>query len=862
MKCKFKTNEFVKLGEQYIKWIQPYVQKSSNLLVALCAVLWTCNSLNSFASGTFYVDGANPACSDSGPGTESMPYCTILAAADEEGGPGTTILVKAGVYREKVSVPASGATNNPFIIKAIDSSVVVDGADDFSFSSDWTLFSGNVWLAADVTWSPKQVYVDGARLTLSSDLPGSLPLNTFRYISGQGVYVNIGGDNPGVHETFVGSRANGFRLSGDSWVTIDGFTVTRTEDSGIYAKNHSDNISIINNIVNFCNDKGIAVKQSANVLISGNVTHENNDHGISLTGGVSNSVVENNESFLNFRPGIRAANGLHVHRSPGNLSQNNLFHNNQDSGQQINGLESINNISIQNTSWNNGDHGFDHVGSSGTLHVGDVAWGNYKDGFSVEGSAINTQIFNSIAVENGLTTGRYNLWVDSNSTPGFVSDFNIFWNSTTEPPIKYTSTEYTTIVDYTLASGHDVNSIQSDPLFVDPMNGDFHLLAGSPAIDSADSSVPNWPNTDGEGNLRQDDPSTANTGAGLIDYADRGCLEAIPTGTPVATLSVTPSSGVVPLIITADASASFDPNGSLNSYLFDFGDGTALVGPQSSPIATHTYTTSGNFIASITVTDNDSLINISTAPVQANLPPTAVLSLTPLSGMEPLLVVADASSSFDPNGTVVSYLFDFGDGTIVGPQSSPTATHTYPAGDFSVIVTVTDDNRAIDTDSEFVQVTPDNAENLVGNPSFEVDTSGWSAYRGAPIQRVTGGVDGLYSLEITGSATTTSKFGINDSPNWVQATPAVGTRYRFSAWVRSDTSSGSAIIKVREYNNGVKLGSTNQSPSVVLTSSWQLVTVDHVSQGVGSTLDFQTVDDPVTPGEVFQVDNISIKIIP
>src|SRR5207247_6217513 len=63
----------------------------------------------------------------------------------------------------------------------------------------------------------------------------------------------------------------------------------------------------------------------------------------------------------------------------------------------------------------------------------------------------------------------------------------------------------------------------------------------------------------------------------------------------------------------------------------------------------------------------------------------------------PLAVTANASGSSDPDGTIASYKFDFGDGTIVGPQSGSTATHTYAAGTWTCSVVVTDNGGATGT---------------------------------------------------------------------------------------------------------------------------------------------------------------------
>jgi PKD repeat protein len=72
----------------------------------------------------------------------------------------------------------------------------------------------------------------------------------------------------------------------------------------------------------------------------------------------------------------------------------------------------------------------------------------------------------------------------------------------------------------------------------------------------------------------------------------------------------------------------------------------------------------------------------------SNKPPIAVLSVKPTSGIVPLEITVDGSNSIDPDGTIVKYEWDFGDGTkaywIAGK-------HTYTtAGTFNLILTVTD----------------------------------------------------------------------------------------------------------------------------------------------------------------------------
>ena len=81
-----------------------------------------------------------------------------------------------------------------------------------------------------------------------------------------------------------------------------------------------------------------------------------------------------------------------------------------------------------------------------------------------------------------------------------------------------------------------------------------------------------------------------------------------------------------------------------------------------------------------------------------NKPPVAAMVITPASGDAPLAITANASTSSDPDGTIDSYTWDFGDGaTATGVQ----AAHTYPnPGEYTVTLTVIRDGQTQD-----VQVT-------------------------------------------------------------------------------------------------------------------------------------------------------------
>jgi len=82
---------------------------------------------------------------------------------------------------------------------------------------------------------------------------------------------------------------------------------------------------------------------------------------------------------------------------------------------------------------------------------------------------------------------------------------------------------YTDVQDSFPGTGN----IDADPLFVDPVNGDFRLSPGSPCIDAADNTaVPVDIITDLDGNPRfVDDPDTPDSGNGDPPIVDMGAYE-------------------------------------------------------------------------------------------------------------------------------------------------------------------------------------------------------------------------------------------------------------------------------------------------------------------------------------------------
>jgi PKD repeat protein len=161
----------------------------------------------------------------------------------------------------------------------------------------------------------------------------------------------------------------------------------------------------------------------------------------------------------------------------------------------------------------------------------------------------------------------------------------------------------------------------------------------------------------------------------------------LPGEAPVAVIEANPQSGLVPLTVDFKGNKSSDADGKIIDYRWDFGDGASASG---SAKVSHTYKARGIFTATLSVIDEDFRSDSDTIEIQATTgDPWAVINVSSNQGMMPHTVVFDGSESTDADGEIVSYAWDFGDGS---GTTGVTATHTYETGgQFEAKLLVTDD---------------------------------------------------------------------------------------------------------------------------------------------------------------------------
>jgi PKD repeat protein len=96
---------------------------------------------------------------------------------------------------------------------------------------------------------------------------------------------------------------------------------------------------------------------------------------------------------------------------------------------------------------------------------------------------------------------------------------------------------------------------------------------------------------------------------------------------PTAALAATPSTGAAPLTVSFYGSGSADPDGTIASYSWNFGDG----GTSTAANPGHTYATAGTYLATLTVTDNNNTSASAAVTIIVNPASSTVLRSTAIN---------------------------------------------------------------------------------------------------------------------------------------------------------------------------------------------------------------------------------------
>ncbi|HET9188735.1 MAG TPA: fibronectin type III domain-containing protein, partial [Acidothermaceae bacterium] len=638
----------------------------------------------------------------------------------------------------------------------------------------------------------------------------------------------------------VTGGSHGFSLGAISYVTINGFTVTKTTSSGIYLSG-SSNVTISNNHVSYAGlpasgatAAGIQLSKVTDSLVSANIVDHNTVAGIYLTNGTTGVTVDSNVASWNAFGYVRNAPGIDV-RTAGNTITRNVSHDNEDSGLQFY-PGANNNLVAGNLSYHNkgftsvvltncnhpktgatagcitGDHGIDDLNVTGNRIIGNSVYDNVTAGINVEGTSGNFTIANNVSVDNAIncpngaggtescprTTG--NIRVDKDSTVGTTLHQDLVYlhllPGQKGTMMTWMTTGYATLAAFQSATGQEQAGIQADPLWVDPANGDMHLNPGSPAIDSADSGVDGALSSDIEGKQRVDDPATPNTGVGPRAYDDRGAYEYQPGA---ATTPGAPSATAAGITGGAQISWTTPDSGGSTIIGYNVYRGTAPGGEGTQPVAqlvtTNSYADSG-LAAGTTYYYTVTAVN-----GVGEGPPSAEVTATSAAASAPAAPVVSAVGQ--TQAALVSWTAPSDGGSPITNYNvyratTPGGEGAQPITTLSAATTSYQDSGLVAGTTYYYQVSAVNSigegarsaemsatatapANLVGNASFEAGLTGWNA-SGGTLSISTSAHSGSAAAAIAATASGATPL-LNDSPDWNKSTQA-NTTCVASAWVQ------------------------------------------------------------------------------
>ncbi|MEN8178746.1 MAG: PKD domain-containing protein [Pseudomonadota bacterium] len=149
-----------------------------------------------------------------------------------------------------------------------------------------------------------------------------------------------------------------------------------------------------------------------------------------------------------------------------------------------------------------------------------------------------------------------------------------------------------------------------------------------------------------------------------------------------------------------DGSSSNDANGSIVSYAWDFGDNTSATGANVS----HTYAAGGSYSVTLTVTDDAGASGSSTQTVSVTIATNPAPTASYTYQCENLVCTFNGSSSTD-DSKIVSYTWDFGDGSVPVTLKEPIHSYDFGTdGTYDVTLTVTDDGGATGSVTQTISV--------------------------------------------------------------------------------------------------------------------------------------------------------------
>ena len=238
---------------------------------------------------------------------------------------------------------------------------------------------------------------------------------------------------------------------------------------------------------------GIFAAFTDDVLVEGNVSYHNGEHGVYINNSSDRFTVRGNQLYDNANCGLHL-NGDASMGGDGILSdgliENNIIHDNGVGGGAAINMDGVTDTLVRNNLlYNNHATGIAIYQIDGAVCSQRNRFLHNTIQMSADGrwavlisdpTCVDNELYNNIFLSDHSYRGAIDL--PAASVSGFLSDYNVVVD-------RFTTDDGDTVISLGewQALGYDLHSFIATPadLFVNPAAADYHLKAGSPAIDAA-----------------------------------------------------------------------------------------------------------------------------------------------------------------------------------------------------------------------------------------------------------------------------------------------------------------------------------------------------------------------------------------
>jgi len=672
------------------------------ILLNLLIVLTFEKNASGAPNNEIYVNGSYSGSSD---GSADKPYKTIQKALDvaEDG---DIIYIFGGFYQEDLII-----NKRVRIVGSIDEvDTVIDSRFDKRYlievTADHVTIEGlTVSDSDDSTTSPI-----GALICLKSN-SNQIINNNIVNTSSYGIYIDSNSKNNLISRNYINNTNVGVYVSSSTTNDIANNEINKCSDYGIYLENSPENNRIYGNLLNFTKS-GITAKYSDSVNITSNTISNSSYSSISIYNCnnffIIGNSIKNSEST-----------GIYLKSSAGGMIKDNFLYKN------IRGIFlDANNNQIKNNTFssNSGTGIYTYYNTNSNIiylnrfinngvsakDLGDNQWyyleeGNYWDDYNDADKNLD-KIGDNPYTKNGVYDMfplGYFLKPPKKPSDPHPEDFEtgVGLRVTLDVLIEDPDSDELTVYFYNAENDALIDSATQNPLK--------HVQNGSRAkceFTLGFNRTYAW-------YVIADDGVLQNR-SDIFIFATR---KTPPDNEPPVVDSGGPYYGKINETITFDASGCYDPDGTIDFYRWNFGDGTSEI---LEKVTEHKYLSAMKYEVTLTVIDDDgsAVSEVTYAYISqdtSNSPPTANIDVKE-HGYVGEKIQFTGSGSSDPDGDQLDYSWSFGDGQT---STDENPIHVYnKKGEYVVKLTVTDDSGLSNYSSVAISI----EDSTEGIPGFEV----------------------------------------------------------------------------------------------------------------------------------------------